>query len=94
MGEEWRGLLEVSTEKPVSYTWAQQAIHLSGLHPGKSYTLSLWNFLRPEQPSLCLSLDNSQEYCTVPLQDLMSDNLGIFYVELKTAITSPECFGE
>lgn len=92
-GEERCGLLEISTGESVSYTWTQQAIHLSGLRPGQSYTLSLWNFLHPEQPSLSFQLENSQEYYTVPLQDLLSNNLGIFYIEMKTSITSPQSLG-
>ncbi len=93
LGEEPCSLLEISTGESVSYTWTQQAIHLSGLRSGQSYTLSLWNLLRPEQPSLSLPLENSQEYYTVPLQDLLSNNLGIFHVELKTSITSPQSLG-
>jgi hypothetical protein len=92
-GGERCSLLEISTGESVRYTWTQQAIHLSGLRSGQSYTLSLWNLLRPEQPSLSLQLENSQEYYTVPLQDLLSNNLGIFYVELKNSITSPQSLG-
>ncbi|UIE36690.1 hypothetical protein [Leptodesmis sichuanensis] len=66
---------------------------LSGLRLGQSYTLSLWNLLRPEQPLLKFNLGDDQEYYTVPLQDLLSNNLGIFHVELKTSITLPQSLG-
>ena len=93
LGEERCSLLEISTGESVSCTWTQQAIHLSGLRPGQSYTLSLWNLLRPEQPSLSFQLENSQEYYIVPLQDLLSNNLGIFYAELERLMASPQGLG-
>lgn len=93
LGEELCSLLELSTGEPISYTWSQQAVHLSGLRLGQSYRLYLWNLLRPEQPSSSLPLEISEEYYTVPIQDLLSNHLGIFYVELKTSITAPQSLG-
>ncbi|MDV2996632.1 MAG: hypothetical protein N4J56_006286 [Chroococcidiopsis sp. SAG 2025] len=93
-GEERHSLLEMSTGESVSHTWARQAIHLSGLRPGQSYTLSLWNILRPEKPLFRLPLNNRDlETFTFPLLDSLFDTFGIFYIQLESSRFSPQSLG-
>ena len=92
--EECYSLLEKFAEKSVSHTWAQQAINLSGLRLGQSYTLSLWNILRPEKSPLRLLLDKiGQENIAFPLIDSYFDTFGVFYVQLESPLSSSQSLG-
>ncbi|MGP1383492.1 MAG: hypothetical protein ACTS2F_08010 [Thainema sp.] len=93
LGEERCDLLKISTAQSVNCTWTQQAIHLSGLRSEQSYTLSLWNLLRPDQPLLSFNLEENREYCTAPLQDWLSGTFGIFHVELGDSTVSRQSLG-
>jgi len=92
-GEERCSLLEISTEESVSYTWTPQAIHLSGLRPGRSYGLYLWNLLCPEQTLVRFPLNPSQESLTFSLLEPLSNIYGIFYVQLGDSISSSQSLG-
>ncbi len=84
-GEEIRSLLEISTGESISCTWAKNSIHLSGLHPGASYTISVWNLLRPSQ--IIKSISISEIETDHNLEELLSDigSLGIFLIWLQTS---------
>ncbi len=58
-GEEIRSLLEISTGELISCTWAENTIYISGLLAGCSYSLSLWNLLRPDREAISIPINQS-----------------------------------
>jgi len=90
-GEDLQRLLEMGSGETVSHTWTNQALHLSGLQPGRSYSLVLWNVLAPQNslpPQSVVSLPN-QKTVTVPLVDLF----GIFYVQIESSMQFAQSLG-
>ncbi|WP_190505499.1 hypothetical protein [Leptolyngbya sp. FACHB-321] len=90
-GEVPQRLLEMVSGSLVSQTWANQAIHLSGLHPGQAYTLTFWNVLTPQNQPLRRTVLASpdQDTVTVPLNDLW----GLFHVQLEYSSCAVQSLG-
>jgi len=90
-GEAPQRLLEMVSDSLVSHAWANQAIHISGLHPGQTYTLTFWNVLTPQnqpfQRTVLASPD--QDAVTVPLNDLW----GLFHVQLECSSCAAQSLG-
>ena len=90
-GEAPQRLLEMVSGGLVSYTWAIQAIHLSGLHPKQTYTLTFWNVLTPQNQLLRRTVLASpdQDAVTVPLNDLW----GLFHVQIECSGRAAQSLG-
>ncbi len=93
LGLEHQRLMEMETAAPsISWTWANQAIHLSGLPSDQLYSLSCWNLLLPQSQHVNLKIPLSlqdEEAITVPL------NLpaGIYYIQLTNSRRMPQHLG-
>lgn len=83
-------LLKVLIEQAVDYYLDAQTIQLSGLQSNQ-YTLSLWNLLRPEETVSTLSFDINAgvEAFEFLLRDAISDQFGIFHIQLESALQTP-----
>lgn len=85
LGLEPQRLLEMNlSPEMISWTWANQAIHLSGLSSCKLYSLFCWNLLvpnkKPEEIKLPLVEDNLATI-TVPL----SLPTGIYHIQISSS---------
>jgi len=73
-------LVELVATKPISYTWARQAIHLAGLQPDQSYSLICWNLLNPNQAPEKIRIENQgQDTIAVPL----TLGVGIYQIQIQ-----------
>lgn len=82
LGGETHRLIEMEIAPIViSWTWTNQAIHLSGLSSEECYSLSCWNLLLPEKPPIKINIPliSPDEFTiTVPLELPP----GIYHVQL------------
>ncbi len=70
LGEEQQRLMEIETRSP-SFTWTNQAIHLSSLQVNCRYSLCCWNLLLPQSKSMELDVplvEQEEDAVTVPLE--------------------------
>ncbi|MDG2992006.1 hypothetical protein L3556_13855 [Candidatus Synechococcus calcipolaris G9] len=90
-GEAPQRLLEMVSGGLISQTWANQAIHLSGLHPGQTYILTFWNMMLPDNKILqrIVRALPEQDAVTVPLNDLW----GLFHVQLECSSGAAQSLG-
>ncbi|BAY12981.1 chromosome partitioning protein ParA [Calothrix sp. NIES-2098] len=93
LGLEPQRLVEMqSLPLNISFTLTSQAIHLSGLHPNKFYSLSCWNLLLPDGESVEIKIpfiDRGTTTIEVPL------NLptGIYHIQLLSSQLLPKDLG-
>jgi hypothetical protein len=79
-GMEVQRLVELVSSQPISYTWASQAIHLSGLQSNQNYSLVCWNLLAPNQEPERIRIQNHEEATiAVPL----SLSAGIYHIQIQ-----------
>ncbi len=89
LGLEWQRLVET---KPISWTWENQAISISGLQLNCQYSLSCWNLLLPQNQSVEIEIifpEQSEEAITVPLKL----PVGIYHFQLLSSQSSPQNLG-
>jgi hypothetical protein len=79
-GMEVQRLVELAPTHPISYTWASQAIHLSGLQVNQNYSLICWNLLTPNQePERIRVQENEENTIAVPL----NLSAGIYHIQIQ-----------
>jgi len=93
LGREPQRLIEMETAPLVmSWTWANQAIYLSGLSSDQCYSLSCWNLLLPQNPPVEIKIpliSPDQQTITVPLKIPP----GIYHVQLVCSRRPPHNIG-
>lgn len=93
LGFEPQQLVEMQTlPENVSWTWANQAIHFSGLLPGKLYSLSCWNLLLPDTKPVEIKIPLIEEGA---IATVVPFNLptGIYHIQLLSYQQSPKNLG-
>lgn len=82
LGLEPQRLLEMQTlPQNVNWIWAIQAIHLSGLPPGKLYSLSCWNLLLPDKEPVEIKITLMEQGAAATVVPLNLPT-GIYYIQL------------
>jgi hypothetical protein len=79
-GMETQRLVELVSSHPISCTWDEQAIYLSGLQLHQNYSLICWNLLTPHhEPEKIRVQNHEQDTITVPL----SLSAGIYHIQIQ-----------
>lgn len=93
LGFEPQRLVEMQTLlQNVSWTWANQAIHFSGLLPGKLYSLSCWNLLLPDKEPVEIKIPLIEEDAIATIVPLNLPT-GIYHIQLVSSQRLPENMG-
>jgi len=93
LGLEPQRLLELETSpQTLSWTWANQAIHLSGLLPNKLYSLSCWNLLLPDREPVEIKIPLISDDATATVVPLNLPT-GIYHIQLVSYQQLPENIG-
>ncbi|MCX5964363.1 MAG: chromosome partitioning protein ParA [Cyanobacteria bacterium] len=79
-GRETQRLVELVSNQPISCTWDNQAIYLSGLQLNQNYSLICWNLLTPHhEPEKIRMKNHEQDTIAVCL----SLNAGIYHIQIQ-----------
>ncbi len=87
-GQPKQPLVQLVEEIPLSWTWGDRTLDLTGLKADRTYHLIGWNLLTPQHPSLEIPVPNGTS-ATVNL-DITP---GIYYWQLSTSEQSPKEIG-
>jgi hypothetical protein len=88
LGQTAQRLVQLVEDLPLSWAWCNHSLELTGLKADQSYSISCWNLLTPQSPSIEISIPSTTS-ATVPL-DLPP---GIYYLQLEFSNQFIEALG-